>query len=142
MTEAMDRRARPLVLLAEDDPDVRELIERKLALDGMDVVSVADGLSALTAARTSRPDLVLLDVMMPGMNGLELCEALRAHVGTKDLPIVLITARGRDVDVQRGYDAGATDYIIKPFSPRDLVSRIRSGLSGLSGLARLSGQQE
>ena len=130
MTELTLGRVRPLVLLAEDDADVRELIERKLRRDGMDVLSVGDGLSALEAARTARPDLVLLDVMMPGMSGLQICEELRSHVATKDLPVVLITARARDVDVQKGYDAGADDYIVKPFSPRNLVLRIRSGLSG------------
>ena len=130
MTELVLGRLRPLVLLAEDDADVRELIERKLRRDGMDVLSVGDGVAALEAARSARPDLVLLDVMMPGMTGLQICEELRSHVATKDLPVVLITARARDVDVQKGYDAGADDYIVKPFSPRDLVSRIRSGLTG------------
>ena len=124
-------RSRPLVLVAEDDPDVRELIERKLRGDGLDVLSVADGLSALEAARTMRPDLVLLDVMMPGMSGLQICEELRSHVATRDLPVVLITARARTVDIQTGYDAGADDYIVKPFSPRDLVSRIRSSMRGV-----------
>jgi DNA-binding response OmpR family regulator len=131
MTDLLLGRDRPLVLVAEDDPDVRELIERKLRSDGMDVLAVADGVAALQAARTARPDLVLLDVMMPGMTGLQICEELRAHVATRDLPVVLITARARDVDVQTGYDAGADDYIVKPFSPRDLVSRIRTGLRGV-----------
>ena len=121
-------RSRPLVLVAEDDADVREMIVRKLRADGLDVHSVADGLSALDAAKTMRPDLVLLDVMMPGMTGLQICEELRSHVATRDLPVVLITARARAVDIEIGYEAGADDYIVKPFSPRDLVARIRRGL--------------
>ncbi len=75
-----------------------------------------------------RPDLVLLDVMMPGMTGLQICEELRSHVATRNLPVVLITARARAVDIETGYLAGADDYIVKPFSPRDLVARIRTGL--------------
>ena len=124
-------RSTPLVLVAEDDPDVLEMIERKLRGDGLDVLAVSDGLAALEAARTMRPDLVLLDVMMPGMSGLQICEELRAHVATRDLPVVLITARARAVDIQTGYDAGADDYIVKPFSPRDLVSRIRTSMRGV-----------
>lgn len=123
-------RTRPLVLVAEDDADVRELVVRKLRSEGWEVISVMDGPSALEIARTARPDLVLLDVMMPGMTGLQICAELRAHVATKDLPVVLITARGRAMDVEEGYEAGADDYIVKPFSPRDLVSRIRAGLAG------------
>ena len=128
MTDVEVGRPRPLVLVAEDDPDVRELIARKLRGEGMDVMGVGDGLSALEAARTMRPDLVLLDVMMPGMTGLQICEELRSHVATRNLPVVLITARARAVDIETGYLAGADDYIVKPFSPRDLVARIRTGL--------------
>jgi DNA-binding response OmpR family regulator len=75
-----------------------------------------------------RPDLVLLDVMMPGMTGLQICHELRSNVATNNLPVMLITARARAEDIQTGYDAGADDYIVKPFSPRDLVTRIRDGL--------------
>jgi DNA-binding response OmpR family regulator len=128
MTDVEVGRPRPLVLIAEDDPDVRELIARKLRGEGMDVMGVGDGISALDAARTMRPDLVLLDVMMPGMTGLQICEELRSHVATRNLPVVLITARARAVDIETGYLAGADDYIVKPFSPRDLVARIRTGL--------------
>ncbi|HEX7187905.1 MAG TPA: response regulator [Actinomycetes bacterium] len=128
MTDVEVGRPRPLVLIAEDDPDVRELIARKLRGEGMDVMGVGDGISALEAARTMRPDLVLLDVMMPGMTGLQICEELRSHVATRNLPVVLITARARAVDIETGYLAGADDYIVKPFSPRDLVARIRTGL--------------
>ncbi len=131
MTDVVLGRDRPLVLVAEDDPDVRDLIERKLRGDGMDVLAVSDGVAALHACRTARPDLVLLDVMMPGMTGLQICQELRSHVATRDLPVVLITARARAVDIQTGYDSGADDYIVKPFSPRDLVSRIRAGLPGV-----------
>jgi len=128
MSDASPGRTRPLVLLAEDDPDVRDMIERKLRGDDMDVIAVSDGVAALHAAKTMRPDLVLLDVMMPGMTGLQICHELRSNVATDNLPVMLITARARAEDIQTGYDAGADDYIVKPFSPRDLVTRIRDGL--------------
>jgi two-component system phosphate regulon response regulator PhoB len=128
MSDASPGRTRPLVLLAEDDPDVRDMIERKLRGDDMDVIAVSDGVAALHAAKTMRPDLVLLDVMMPGMTGLQICHELRSNVATNNLPVMLITARARAEDIQTGYDAGADDYIVKPFSPRDLVTRIRDGL--------------
>jgi two-component system phosphate regulon response regulator PhoB len=128
MSDASPGRSRPLVLLAEDDPDVRDMIERKLRGDDMDVIAVSDGVAALHAAKTMRPDLVLLDVMMPGMTGLQICHELRSNVATNNLPVMLITARARAEDIQTGYDAGADDYIVKPFSPRDLVTRIRDGL--------------
>jgi two-component system phosphate regulon response regulator PhoB len=128
MSDASPGRTRPPVLLAEDDPDVRDMIERKLRGDDMDVIAVSDGVAALHAAKTMRPDLVLLDVMMPGMTGLQICHELRSNVATNNLPVMLITARARAEDIQTGYDAGADDYIVKPFSPRDLVTRIRDGL--------------
>jgi DNA-binding response OmpR family regulator len=128
MSDASPGRSRPLVLLAEDDPDVRDMIERKLRGDDMDVIAVSDGVAALHAAKTMRPDLVLLDVMMPGMTGLQICHELRSNVATNNLPVMLITARARAEDIQTGYDAGADDDIVKPFSPRDLVTRIRDGL--------------
>ena len=114
----------PHLLLAEDDPDIRELISFRLSTAGHAVTAVEDGPSALDAAADAVPDLVLLDVMMPGLSGIDVCRALRARPETAALPVILLTARSQEADVQAGFRAGADDYMTKPFSPRELVSRI------------------
>ena len=119
----------PNLLIAEDDPDIRELLNFRLAAAGHAVTAVEDGPSALDAAAEAAPDLVLLDVMMPGLSGIDVCRALRARPETADLPVILLTARSQEADVQAGFRAGADDYITKPFSPRELVSRINALLA-------------
>ena len=114
----------PNLLIAEDDPDIRELITFRLTAAGHAVTAVEDGPSALDAAGQATPDLVLLDVMMPGLSGVDVCRALRGRPETADLPVILLTARSQEADVQAGFRAGADDYMTKPFSPRELVSRI------------------
>lgn len=113
-----------VVLVAEDDPDIRELIAYRLRRAGYDVIDVADGTSALVAATTAVPDLVIADVTMPGTDGLEVCATLRADPRTTEVPVLLLSARARESDVQRGYDSGAAAYLIKPFSPQDLVNQV------------------
>ena len=117
------------ILLVEDDPDIRHLVSYKLTRGGFDVVDVADGLAALRAARDNPPDLVLLDVRMPRMSGLEVCRELRAGPLAKTVPIIMLTARSRPQDLEQGYAAGATEYIVKPFSPRDLQERVEAALA-------------
>ncbi len=131
-TRPMSRtgRERPLVVVADDDADIRDLVRRKLTRHDIDVVTVHDGRSALTAVDEHRPDVVLLDVMMPGMSGLEVCAVLRGDAAHEALPVLLLTARARDLDVSHGYAAGADDYILKPFSPADLVRRVQIHLEG------------
>lgn len=119
----------PNLLIAEDDPDIRELISFRLSAAGHAVTAVEDGPSALDAAADALPDLVLLDVMMPGLSGIDVCRALRAQSETADLPVILLTARSQEADVQAGFRAGADDYMTKPFSPRELVSRINALLA-------------
>lgn len=114
----------PNLLIAEDDPDIRELLSFRLAAAGHAVTAVEDGPAALDAAAETAPDLVLLDVMMPGLSGIDVCRALRARPETAGLPVILLTARSQEADVQAGFRAGADDYMTKPFSPRELVSRI------------------
>jgi DNA-binding response OmpR family regulator len=111
------------VVVAEDDTDVRELVAFKLEQAGFDVIAVEDGPSALSAAERHRPDLVVLDVAMPGMSGLDVCRMLRANPATIDTPIMMLTARAQERDVESGFQAGADDYLVKPFSLRELVSR-------------------
>jgi two-component system phosphate regulon response regulator PhoB len=117
------------ILVADDDTDIRDLVSFKLEQAGFDVTAVDNGLAALTAARQEPPDLVVLDVMMPGMSGIDVCRELRADSSTAGLPIILLTARAQEGDVEVGFGAGANDYIVKPFSPRELVTRVEAVLA-------------
>ncbi|GAA0739887.1 response regulator [Dactylosporangium roseum] len=117
------------ILVADDDMDIRDLVAFKLEQSGYDVVAVDNGIAALTAATENPPDLVVLDVMMPGMSGIDVCRQLRQDHATKGLPIILLTARAQEGDVEVGFGAGADDYIVKPFSPRELVSRVEAVLA-------------
>jgi DNA-binding response OmpR family regulator len=118
------------VLVADDDPDIRELVRFKLEQGGHEVTTVADGDAALEAARANGPyALILLDVMMPRRTGIEVCEALRADPTMRAVPILLLTAKAQEADVERGFAAGADDYIVKPFSPRELSSRVTAALA-------------
>ncbi len=116
------------ILLVEDDPDIRHLVAYKLTKAGFHVMEAADGLAALRAVRDELPDLVLLDVRMPRMSGIEVCRELRAGPLGPDVPIIMLTARSRPQDLEQGYAAGATEYIVKPFSPRDLQERVEAAL--------------
>ncbi|MGH8973903.1 MAG: response regulator transcription factor [Acidimicrobiia bacterium] len=118
-----------LVLIADDDPDIRELVAFKLGQAGHRVVAVADGEAALAEARAETPDLVLLDVMMPRRTGMEVCRELRADPRTGSVPVILLTAKAQEADIEQGFAAGADDYIVKPFSPRELVSRVTTALN-------------
>jgi len=117
------------ILLVEDDPDIRHLVSYKLTKGGLDVIGVGDGIAALRAARDHPPDLVLLDVRMPRMSGIEVCRELRAGPLRADVPIILLTARSLPQDLEQGYAAGASDYIVKPFSPRELLKRVEAALA-------------
>ena len=117
------------ILVADDDMDIRDLVAFKLEQAGFDVTAVDNGLAALTAARIEPPDLVVLDVMMPGMSGIDVCRELRNDRTTSGLPIILLTARAQEGDVEVGFGAGADDYIVKPFSPRELASRVSAVLA-------------
>jgi two-component system phosphate regulon response regulator PhoB len=119
------------VLLAEDDTDIRDLVTFKLRQQGYEVRAFEDGLSALASARDEMPDLALLDITMPGMSGLDVCRELRADPATADVPIILLTARAQESDIETGFSVGADDYVVKPFSPRELVSRVQAVLARL-----------
>ena len=117
------------IVVADDDTDIRELVALKLSAMGHEVSAVGDGQAALDACRARRPDLVLLDVMMPGVSGLEAVRAIRADPDLRDLPVILLTARALESDVSSGFDSGADDYVTKPFSPRELASRVEALLA-------------
>jgi two-component system, OmpR family, phosphate regulon response regulator PhoB len=116
------------ILLVEDDPDIRHLVSYKLTKGGFDVTEASDGFAALREARRKPPDLVILDARLPGMSGLEVCRELRAGPGTARTPIIMLTTRARSQDIEQAYAAGATDYVVKPFSPRQLQLRVESAL--------------
>ncbi|PVZ14577.1 response regulator transcription factor [Actinomycetospora cinnamomea] len=117
------------VLVADDDPDVRDVVVFKLQQSGHEVLVAEDGGAALDLARSSRPDLAVLDVMMPRMTGLDVCRELRADRATAGIPVILLTARAQEGDIESGFAWGADDYLTKPFSPRELDSRVRAVLA-------------
>jgi DNA-binding response OmpR family regulator len=118
----------PVVLAADDDEDILALVTFRLERSGYVVLQARDGEEALELARERTPDLAVLDVMMPKIDGLELTRRLRAEERTSRMPIILLTARAQDTDVQQGFEAGADDYIRKPFSPRELKARVEAML--------------
>ena len=113
------------VLIVEDDPHTRELVRVYLDREGHDVLTAENGIDGLRVAREEAPDIILLDLMLPGMDGRDVCQSLRVE---SDVPIVMLTARVQEGDRLEGFDLGADDYITKPFSPREVVARIRAVL--------------
>jgi two-component system response regulator MtrA len=118
------------IVVADDDVDVRMLVALKLRHSGYDVIDVGDGAAAVEACRDERPDLVVLDLMMPVMSGLEACRAIKSEPGLADVPVVLLTARAQNTDVDAGLAVGADAYVTKPFSPKELAARVESLLGG------------
>lgn len=116
------------ILVADDEPHILRVVKDKLANAGFSVVTASNGEEALESARREKPALVLLDVMMPKMNGFDVCRALRAEAEFKGVPILLLTARGQEIDRHMGLEAGASEYITKPFSPRELLATVQAQL--------------
>jgi len=114
---------KPKILVVDDDMALAEMLTIVLRGEGFDPHTVGDGTQALTAVRELRPDLVLLDLMLPGMNGIDVCRVLRADSG---VPIVMLTAKTDTVDIVLGLESGADDYVVKPFKPKELIARIRA----------------
>jgi two-component system alkaline phosphatase synthesis response regulator PhoP len=117
---------KPTILLVDDDPDIREFVTFNLAKEGYNVVTAKDGAEGVEAVKKHRPDLVLLDVMMPGMDGIEACEAIRTNPDIASTLIAFLSARGEDYSQVAGFEAGADDYITKPIRPKVLVSRVKA----------------
>jgi DNA-binding response OmpR family regulator len=126
VSDAVPSRDQPLVLAADDDEDILGLVAFRLERAGYTVIVARDGEEALELAITQRPDLAVLDVMMPKLDGFELTRRLRAHEATSRMPIIMLTARSQEADVQQGFDAGADDYLRKPFSPDELRARVHA----------------
>ncbi|MEQ1890984.1 MAG: response regulator transcription factor [Planctomycetota bacterium] len=114
------------LLVVEDDPDIVELLRYNLEREGYRVLVATDGERGLADAGRLQPDLVLLDLMLPGLDGLEVCRRLRAQDGTRGIPVLVLTAKSEETDVVIGLEMGADDYLAKPFSPRELVARVRA----------------
>ncbi len=116
------------LLIIEDDPDIVELLQYNLEREGYRVLVAGDGELGLRLARRHKPDVILLDLMLPGMDGLEVCRSLRGDEATRSISILMVTAKGEESDMVIGLELGADDYIVKPFSPRTLLARIRAVL--------------
>jgi DNA-binding response OmpR family regulator len=120
---------RPLVLVADDDPDILTLVRFRLEREGYDVVGASDGQTALDLALEREPDVAVLDVTMPRLDGYEVTRRLRRHHRTRATAVILLTARVQEADVQEGVAAGADDYVTKPFSPQELGRRVQAALA-------------
>ncbi len=118
------------ILVAEDEEDIRDLIQFTLQYVGHEVISVSNGEEAYLVARETLPDLILLDVRMPMMTGLEACEKIKNDPLIKSIPIVFLSAKGQDSEIKAGLKAGAAEYLLKPFSPEDLNRRLKEILEG------------
>jgi two-component system phosphate regulon response regulator PhoB len=119
------------VLIVEDDEDILQLLEYNFHSAGFEVAVARDGLDALNKIRRQRPDLVLLDIMLPGADGFEVCKNIKRDPKTAQVPVIMLTARGEEVDRIVGLELGADDYVVKPFSPRELILRARAVLKRL-----------
>jgi len=120
--------SRQTIILVEDEPDIAEVISYNLQREGFHVVSIPDGAEAWPRIRKEKPALVILDLMLPGMDGLEICRLMKADEETRSIPVIMVTAKGEESDVVLGLGLGADDYVKKPFSPREVVARVKAVL--------------
>ena len=120
---------RTRIVVADDDLDILDLVVFKLTQAGFETVAVTDGEAALAAIEANPPRLAILDITMPGMSGIEVLRQVRANESIADLDVILLTARARDSDVDTGFATGASDYVIKPFSPKELMQRVNAVLA-------------
>jgi two-component system alkaline phosphatase synthesis response regulator PhoP len=124
--------AKGKILVVDDEVYIVHILDFSLGIEGYEVITAFDGEQALAKVASERPDLIVLDIMMPKLDGYETCKALKANAATRDIPVILLSAKGRNVDQKVGFEVGADDYITKPFSPRKLVERINSILGQTS----------
>src|SRR5215470_6713291 len=114
------------VLIVDDDPDIQRLVTYNLSQAGFQVTTASSGRTALETVQEHPPDLIILDIMMPDIDGMEVCRTLRQRESSRRIPIIMLTARGEEIDRVVGFELGADDYVMKPFSPRELVLRVKS----------------
>ena len=116
--------AKGKILVVDDEIYIVHILDFSLGMEGYEVVTALDGEQALEKVKTEKPDLIVLDIMMPKLDGYEVCKNIKSSASTQHIPVILLSAKGRNVDQKLGFDVGADDYITKPFSPRKLVERI------------------
>jgi len=116
--------SRGKVLVVDDEEYIQHILNFSFGAEGYDVVTAADGEEAIKKAKSEKPDIIVLDIMMPKMDGYEACKRLKTDPSTKSIPVILLTAKGREVDRKLGAQAGADDYVVKPFSPGRLIERV------------------
>ena len=116
------------ILVGDDEPNIIKLLESRLKSNGYDVINASDGNSCFKKAITEKPDLVLLDIIMPGLNGFEVCKRLKENDKTKDIPVIMLTALAGEKDLSKGLEEGANCFIIKPFSAVDLLHEIKTAM--------------
>jgi len=124
--------AKGKILVVDDEIYIVHILDFSLGMEGYEVLTALDGEQAVERARAEHPDLIVLDIMMPKLDGYETCKLLKTDPATKDIPVILLSAKGRNVDQKVGFEVGANDYITKPFSPRKLVERINALLGQTS----------
>jgi DNA-binding response OmpR family regulator len=117
------------ILVVDDEVNITQILQFSIGAEGFEVLTAQNGEEAIEKARREQPDLIILDIMMPKIDGYEACRILKANPLTRHIPVVLLTAKGREIDKRLGYEVGATDYIVKPFSPNKLIERIHRLLS-------------
>jgi len=124
--------AKGKILVVDDEIYIVHILDFSLGMEGYEVITALDGEQAVERAQAEKPDLIVLDIMMPKLDGYETCKALKQNPATHDIPVILLSAKGRNVDQKIGFEVGADDYITKPFSPRKLVERINAILGQTS----------
>ncbi len=134
------------ILVVEDEEDILELVSFNLKKEGYRVQGVASGEEALQEARDAQPGLIILDLMLPGVNGFDVCKSLKSDTRTKDIPVIMLTARSDEADIVTGLELGADDYLTKPFSPKELIARVRAilrrSVPNVNGLDNILGINE
>src|SRR4030042_6658879 len=126
------------ILVVEDEPDISGLISYNLERAGLEAARAQDGRTALSLIQKRQPDLILLDLMLPDADGTDICKSLKSNEKTRHIPVIMVTARGEEIDRVVGFELGADDYIVKPFSPRELVLRVKAVLQRTSPREPLS----
>ncbi len=118
------------ILIVDDERYILHILDFSLGAEGYEVITAGDGEQAVERSRSDKPDLIVMDIMMPKMDGFEACKVIKADPDTRDIPVIMLTAKGREVDKKRGLDAGADEYLTKPFSPAKLIERVQVVLDG------------
>lgn len=124
------KKSKKRILLIDDEPDVLDLIKSRLEINDYEVITALNGEEGIKRAQEVRPDLILLDIIMPGKDGFEVCRELKVNFSTKDIPVIFLSAKGREDDAFEGLRLGAVNYIVKPYDPKELLDKVDKALKG------------